>query len=97
MFISCMHIYGADATSYVAFPFRSSDQNRQIAVDNYAKSPAERYVATAFGDEIPNMRDDLIRRKDNGEGFFERHFNAWRNLTNWEVDPDNNEKELNNK
>lgn len=30
------------------------------------------------------MRDDLIERKNNGEGFLERHWNAWTTLDNWD-------------
>lgn len=45
----------------------------------------ERYVAKSFGDEIPFMRDDLIRRKNNGEGFWARHWNAWKTGNNWKV------------
>lgn len=39
------------------------------------------------------MRDDLIRRKNNGEGAIERHLKAWTTGKNWEVDPNNDEKE----
>jgi hypothetical protein len=79
-----------------AWFFRSSQENKAKAYRNYPDSPVQRFVATSFGDEIPNMRDDLIRRKKNGEGSIKRHWNAWRTLDNWKVDPDNDEKELNN-
>jgi hypothetical protein len=39
------------------------------------------------------MRDDLIRRKNNGEGAIERHWNSWTTWNNWQVDRDNDRKE----
>ena len=74
-------------------PFRSSETSRKIAEKNYPDSKVEKYVATAFGDELPEMRDDLANRKKNGEGFVERHRNAFTDRKNWKVDPDNNRKE----
>lgn len=61
----------------------STEENRRIAEENYPDSPLERFVATHLGDEFPRMRDDLIRRKKDGEGFVERHWNAWSELRNW--------------
>ena len=66
----------------------SSVKNRQIAEENYPDSCLERMVATHLGDELPKMRDDLIRRKNNGEGFMERHWNAWSTLDNWDWQDD---------
>ena len=37
------------------YPFRTSQTNADIARDNYPDSPVQRYVATALGDEIPQM------------------------------------------
>lgn len=71
--------------SFPQFPFSSSQTNRDIADREYGNSPMERYVAKSFGDEIPFMRDDLIRRKNNGEGFWSRHWNAWKTGNNWKV------------
>ena len=42
------------------------------------------------------MRDELILRKNNGENFAQRHFNAWANLDNWNIEPDNDRKEQEN-
>ena len=75
--------------------FRSSRRNKDIANRNYPDSPIQRKVATAFGDEIPNMRDDLIKRKNNGEGPVERHLKAWTTGDNWKIDPKNDENERN--
>ena len=61
----------------------STEENRRIAEENYPDSLLERLVATHLGDEFPRMRDDLIRRKKSGEGFVERHWNAWSELQNW--------------
>ena len=69
----------------------SSDKNRQIAEENYPDSWLERFVATHLGDELPNMRDDLIDRKRNGENIVERHWHAWTTLENWEWQNDNDE------
>ena len=77
----------------MAWIFSSSKGNADIANKNYENDPIQRRVATAFGDEIPNMRDDLIRRKNNGEGFLERHGKAWTDTDNWKVDWDNDKKE----
>lgn len=60
----------------------------------YYNSPLELYVAIATGDEIPSMRDDLIARKNSGEDFLTRHFNAWTTPTNWIIDPYNDYKEI---
>lgn len=72
------------------YPFSSSFKNSRLADVAYKDSPVERYVNKAFGDELPKMRNDLIRRKINGEGFLERHWNALTDKNNWEVDPYNN-------
>lgn len=76
-----------------AWPFRSSQTNYEIVKDEYQNSPVEKYVATAFGDEIPAMRNELIKRKHSGEGFLERHVHAWSKSMNWKVDPENDMKE----
>lgn len=68
---------------FIGIHASSSPENRDIANQNYPDSPVERFVATHLGDEFPNMRDDLIKRKNNGEGFVERHKNAWKNRRNW--------------
>ena len=62
----------------------NTEENRKIAEDNYPDSLFERIVATHFGDELRRMRDDLIERKNKGEGIIQRHFNAWTTLSNWE-------------
>lgn len=74
---------------------RSSRRNKDIADRNYPDSPIQRKVATSLGDEIPNMRDDLIKRKNNGEGAVERHLKAWTTFDNWKVDPNNDKNERN--
>ena len=61
----------------------STKKNRRIAEENYKDSVFEKIVATHLGDELPKMRDDLIRRKNNGEGFVERHIKAWSTGDNW--------------
>ncbi|PAA68007.1 hypothetical protein BOX15_Mlig018362g1 [Macrostomum lignano] len=71
----------------------SSKENRKIAETNYGNSPVERWVATHLGDELPNMRNDLIRRKNAGEGFVERHAKAYVDSNNWSVDWNNDRKE----
>ena len=63
----------------------SSKRNRKIAEQNYPDSLFERFVATHLGDEFPRMRDDLIRRKNNGEGIVQRHVVAWTTISNWEM------------
>jgi len=73
--------------------FDSTRGNADIAKKNYPDSPAEQWVARSFGDELPKLRDDLIKRKNEGEGFVERHYKAWKNLKNWKVDSDNDFKE----
>ena len=55
-------------TATTSFGCSSSQSNADIARQNYPDSWAERKVATYLGDEIPQMRDDLIERKNNGEG-----------------------------
>ena len=62
---------------------RPSQRSRDIANRFYPNSPVERFVATRFGDNLPRMRNELINRMNNGEGFIRRHFNAWRNQANW--------------
>jgi hypothetical protein len=60
-----------------------SQRSHNIANRFYPSSPAERFVATRFGDTLPRMRNELINRRNNGESFTRRHFNAWRNRGNW--------------
>lgn len=79
-----------------AWFFSSSKENADIADKNYKDSPIQRSVAKSLGDEIPKMRDDLIRRKNNGEGPIERHLKAWTTRENWEVDQNNDAKEAAN-
>jgi hypothetical protein len=74
-------------------PFSSSVDNARIANRGYSDSWIQRQVAKSFGDEIPRMRDDLLRRKSNGEGFFQRHYNAWTTGQNWRVDRHNDQRE----
>ena len=76
--------------------FSSSQSNKDIADKNYPDSPLQRRVATSLGDEIPNMRDDLVRRKNEGEGVVGRHIGAWTTGKNWKVDKDNDKKEAEN-
>lgn len=63
--------------------FTSSEHNRKIAEREYSDSMLEKFIATKIGDEFPTMRDDLIRRKHNGEGILTRHYNAWTTWSNW--------------
>ena len=70
----------------------SSDENRQITEESYPDSWLERLVATHLGDEFPKMRDELIRRKKNGENILARHWYAWTTLDNWEWQYGNNEQ-----
>ncbi|RYG49243.1 hypothetical protein EON67_06845 [archaeon] len=64
----------------------SSDANARLAADNYPHDPIQRFIATHCGDEMPNMRDDLIRRKADGQGLMHRHVAAWLTLRNWQLD-----------
>lgn len=80
----------SNRNSRPGYPFRSSQINKQIGEKNYPGSEVE---APAVGDELPNMRDDLIDRKNKGEGFVERHIIAWTNPKNWERDPNDDRKE----
>jgi len=73
--------------------FSSTKDNAEIAKQNYPDSPVEQWTARNFGDELPNLRNDLIERKNQGEGFIQRHYNAWKNENNWVVDPNNDAKE----
>lgn len=50
-------------------------------------------MAKSLGDKIPNMRDDLIRRKDDGQSFFGRHWDAWTTGSNWAIDSDYKNKQ----
>lgn len=65
----------------------SSTSNARRVSNAYAGSPIEQWVATKLGDEMNGMRDDLLSRKDAGEGFIERHIGAWTTLDNWKWDP----------
>lgn len=85
---------GGSSNRRPGYPFRSSQTNKDIADKNYPNSPVQKYVATALGDELPKMRDDLINRKNKGEGVISRHIKAWTNKKNWQRDPDNNRKEI---
>lgn len=79
--------FGAPATTPATSPvLDSSATNRLIAKQAYPDSPIERHVAKAFGDEMPKMRDDLIDRKNKGEGFVVRHYHAWTNKDNLQFD-----------
>ena len=73
--------------------FTTTEENKDIADNNYPNAPVQRFVAKSFGDELPDMRDDLIRRKNNSEGIIRRHWNAWRTLDNWKVNR-NNDKNI---
>ncbi|CAG7734983.1 unnamed protein product, partial [Allacma fusca] len=42
--------------------FRSSADNAAIVKDGFQGHPIARTLFTAFGDELPNLRDDVIRR-----------------------------------
>lgn len=76
------------------WPFQSSDNNRELVEREY-HCPILRYFSIALGDELPFMRDDLIRRKNNGEGFWLSHLRAWLTFRNWKYDPENEYNELN--
>lgn len=61
-----------------------SKGNAAIARREYPFSPLELLVAILLGDEIPQMRDELIRRKnEEGEDIVTRHIKAWRVCENW--------------
>ena len=66
--------------------FSSSLSNKITAAQAYPNSPVEQFVARTFGDELHTMRDDLIQRKSNGEGFVDRHLHAWSEGDNWKWD-----------
>lgn len=84
---------GLNKEDHPTWPFRSSKTNYEIAEKENSSSPVQEYVATAFGDAIPKMENDLIERKHQGKGFFMRHYHAWRKPANWKVDPKNDVKE----
>lgn len=63
-----------------------SAETKKKANENYRNDPLQHWVCSHFGDDSPKIRDDLIKRKDNGEGFVERHWNAWSNSENYEKD-----------
>ncbi len=87
----CITTVVAQAKSSI---FDSSPSNRERAKQEYKDSPAERVVATVFGDELPKMRDDLIKRKNEGQGFVKRHVEAWKNDDNWTVDKENQDRQI---
>lgn len=72
--------------------FDSSRGNKLQAEQNYPNDPVQRTVARVLGDELPRMRDDLIQRKNNGEGAVERHIKAWTTMKNWEWDSEEQER-----
>ena len=57
--------------------------DESVANNNYQDSLIENLVAKHFGNNLPDMRNELIFRKNNGEGFIERHYNAWTEPSNW--------------
>lgn len=71
------------AITFVRVWASSTPENQAIAEANYPNSAPERFVATHLGDELPRMRDDLIRMKDQGMGPIERHARAWTTPNNW--------------
>ena len=75
-------IYG-ELTSNECSILRS---NSEICDAGYPYSPVENFVCNKFGENLPNMRDELLERKENGEGFVRRHINAYRNPENWDYD-----------
>ena len=64
-------------------PLSPADENRLKAKANYPPWSPERFVARHFGELLPDMRDELLLRKANNEGFWERHYHAWSKLSNW--------------
>ena len=67
----------------------SSSYDKFLAEQNYPLSPLENFVAGNIGGNLPNMRNDLLRRKDSGQGFLDRHVHAWSTPSNWKWQPDN--------
>ena len=72
--------------------FDSSRGNKLQSEQNYPDDLIQRTVARVLGDELPQMRDDLIQRKNNGEGAVERHLNAWTTKDNWKWDSKEQER-----
>ena len=53
-------------------------ENRKITKENYSDGSFERLLPTRLDDELANMRDDLIQRKNNRRGFVNHHNSkAW--------------------
>lgn len=44
-----------------------SAETKKKADENYQNDPLQHWVCSHFGDDSPKMRDDLNKRKDNGE------------------------------
>ena len=56
----------------------STEENEEFAKDKY-DCWLERKMVIRFGDHLRNMRDDLVRLRDvEHEGFFKRHWHAWK-------------------
>lgn len=63
--------------------FGSSPQNRWMSNGYYNNAP-ERFVSTHFGERFPHMQQDLLQRRDAGQGFIKRHIGAWTTPSNWQ-------------
>jgi hypothetical protein len=72
---------------------RSSQRNAEIARENFPNSPFLRFIFTSTGDEIPDMRDEILWRKNRGENLFWGSIRSYFNPRNWIVRSDNNAKE----
>lgn len=85
-FLTFLALFGQ--TEAFLFFRNVSAKNANLAAANYRNSPIEYFVAYNWGDQIPVMRDELIRRKQVGQGFLQRHFQAWKQPANWRVPPE---------
>lgn len=56
---------------------RSSQSNWELVNREYKNNPIQRWAARWLGDEVPWMRDDMIRRNNNGEGALEGMVHSW--------------------
>ena len=54
-----------------------------ICSKHYTSFTIEIIMCSLLGSKYPYMRDDLIRRKLNGEDMITRHINTWSDHKNW--------------
>ena len=71
------------AGSSAARATSSFEENKRLADEHYHDSPLEHWVAMQIGELFPRVRDDLIARKQGGEGIVYRHLAAWAALSHW--------------